>query len=69
LTCVKGDVPLTFTVQPISRNNKLFYKQLLENSWKIGVKFRIVAGDSNTTQQSFANGQRMPSKLKQPYQP
>jgi len=45
LACVKGDVPLAFIVQPISRNDKLFYKQLLEGSWKTGVKFRIVAGD------------------------
>jgi transposase len=45
LASVKGDLPLAFTVQPISRNDKLFYKQLLEDSWKTGVKFRIVAGD------------------------
>jgi len=45
LASVKGDVPLAFTVQPISRNDKLFYKQLLEDSWKIGVRFRVVAGD------------------------
>jgi len=29
LACVEGDVPLAFTVQPISRNNKLFNKKLL----------------------------------------
>jgi transposase len=45
LASVKGDLPLAFTVQPISRNDKLFYKQLLEDSWKIGVRFRVVAGD------------------------
>jgi len=45
LASVKGDLPLAFTVQPISRNDKLFYKQLLEDSWKTSVKFRIVAGD------------------------
>jgi len=45
LACVEGDVPLAFTVQPISRNDKLFYKQLLEDSWKTRVKFRVVAGD------------------------
>jgi hypothetical protein len=39
------DLPLAFTVQPISRNDKLFYKQLLEDSWKVGVRFRVVAGD------------------------
>jgi hypothetical protein len=45
LACVEGDVPLAFTVQPVSRNDKLFYKQLLEDSWEKGVKFRVVAGD------------------------
>ncbi len=45
LASVEGDVPLAFTVQPISRNDKLFYKQLLEDSWKTGVRFRVVAGD------------------------
>jgi len=45
LACVEGDIPLAFTVQPISRNDKLFYKQLLEDSWEKGVKFRVVAGD------------------------
>jgi hypothetical protein len=45
LACVEGDIPLAFTVQPISRNYKLFYKQLLGDSWKTGVSFRVVAGD------------------------
>jgi hypothetical protein len=45
LACVEGDIPLAFTVQPISRNDKPFYKQLLGDSWKTGVKFRVVAGD------------------------
>jgi transposase len=45
LACVEGDIPLAFTVQPISRNDKQFYKQLLEDSWKAGVRFRVVAGD------------------------
>jgi transposase len=45
LACAEGDVPLAYTVQPISRNDKLFYKQLLEEAWKTGVRFRVVAGD------------------------
>jgi transposase len=45
LACVEGDVPLAFTVQPISRNDKLFIEQLLGDSWKTGVRFRVVAGD------------------------
>jgi isochorismate hydrolase len=44
LACVKGDIPLAFTVQPISRNDEQFYKELLEDAWKTGVKFRVVAG-------------------------
>jgi hypothetical protein len=67
LACVEGDLPLAFTVQPISRNDKLFYKQLLEDSWKTGVKFRIVAGDRQ--HDSAELRQWTPSKLKQPYQP
>ena|GEM_PF-4224516 len=69
LACVEGDVPLAFTVQAISRNDKLFYKKLLEDSWKTGVKFRVEPEIGNMTRQSFANGQRKPSKLKQPYPP
>jgi hypothetical protein len=68
LACVEGDVPLAFTVQPISRNDKLFYKQLLEDAWKKGVRFRLWLGTGSMTQQSCANGQWKPSKLKQPYQ-
>ncbi|MEM0488090.1 MAG: transposase [Candidatus Bathyarchaeia archaeon] len=45
LACVEGDVPLAFTVQPISRNDKLFYRQLLEEASKAGVHFRVVAAD------------------------
>ncbi|MEM3602723.1 MAG: transposase [Candidatus Bathyarchaeia archaeon] len=45
LACVEGDVPLAFTVQPISRNDKLFYKPLLEGASKTGVCFRVVAAD------------------------
>jgi hypothetical protein len=67
LACVKGDLPLAFTVQPISRNDKLFYKQLLEDSWKTSVKFRIVAGDRQYNSAELR--QWTPSKLKQPYQP
>jgi len=69
LACVEGNVPLAFTVQPISRNDKQFYKQLLEDAWKTGVRFRSVAETGNTTLQSYANGQKRLSMLKQPYQP
>ncbi len=67
LACVEGDVSLAFTVQPISRNDKQFYKQLLEDSWEKGVKFRVVAGDRQYDSAELANGQKRPSKLKQPY--
>ena len=43
--CADADVPLAFTVQPISRNDKLFYKPLLEETWMTGVRFRVVAAD------------------------
>ncbi|MEM3551130.1 MAG: hypothetical protein QW222_03765 [Candidatus Bathyarchaeia archaeon] len=45
LACVEGDIPLGFTVQPLSRNDKLFYKPLLEDASKTGVCFRVVAAD------------------------
>jgi len=45
LAGVEGDIPLAFIVQPISRNDKLFYKQLLTEASKVGVKFRVVAAD------------------------
>ena len=69
LASVKGDVPLAFTVQPISRNDKLFYKQLLEDSWKTSVKFRIVAGDRQYNSAELRQWTKEASKLKQPYQP
>jgi len=43
--CAEGDVPLAFTVQPVSRNDKLFYKPLLEEAWMAGAGFRVVAAD------------------------
>ena len=45
LACVDGDIPLAFTVQPISKNDKLFHKPLLEEASKTEVKFRVVAAD------------------------
>jgi len=45
LACAEGDVPVAFTVQPISRNDKQFYKQLVAEAWNTGVRFRVVAGD------------------------
>jgi len=43
--CADGDVPLAFMVQPVSRNDKLFYKPLLEEAWKAGAGFRVVAAN------------------------
>lgn len=45
LACAEGDVPVAYTVQPVSRNDKLFYRQLLEEASNAGVKFRVVAAD------------------------
>ena len=45
ICCADGDVPLAFTVQPVSRNDKLFYKPLLEEAWTAGARFRVVAAD------------------------
>jgi transposase len=45
LACAEGDVPVAFTVQPISRNDKLFYKPLLEEASNVGVRFKVVAAD------------------------
>ena len=43
--CADGDVPLAFTVQPVSRNDKLFYRPLLEEAWMAGARFRVVTAD------------------------
>ena len=43
--CADGDLPLAFTIQPVSRNDKLFYRPLLEEAWDTGAKFRVVAAD------------------------
>jgi len=45
LACGEGDVPLAYTVQPISRNDKLFYKPLLEEASNAGVKFKVATAD------------------------
>ena len=45
LVCADGDIPLDFTVQPISRNDKLFYKPLREEAWVAGARFGVVAAD------------------------
>ncbi|KPV62310.1 MAG: Transposase DDE domain protein [Candidatus Bathyarchaeota archaeon BA1] len=43
--CADGNVPLAFTVEPVSRNDKLFYRPLLEEAWMAGAGFRVVAAD------------------------
>ena len=41
--CADGDVPLAFRVKPVSRNDKLYYKPLLEEAWNAGAGFRVAA--------------------------
>ena len=74
LACGEGDVPLAYTVQPISRNDKLFYKPLLEEAAKAGVGFKVVAADRQYdsqalrqwTREAFQAETAIPTRRKKP---
>jgi len=67
--CAEGDVPLAFRVEPVSRNDKLFYKPLLEEAWVAEARFRVVAADRQYdsvelrrwTRETFGAGAAIPT--------